>query len=597
MSRGKIVIAAFAASFGMAFAAFAGDVYTRESTNAWFAVAAADADLDDTTVWTTPTNGEYGKSGGKIQLDTDVVDPLTYTPTNASGPAVIVNARFAVEPNVMEPDLVGLDDAQAALTVVTNAENEVLEWHGLTKVSGSLEWVPLYGNVPVSGQEYDVQILVDNAAGNEHGNKIMYAVKPAGAGETVVLTNENGVSWLDNPQDTNRVTSVSFAGSGAVGDFSGKSLLDDSASVVLNPEEAGFDFTNGTIKAVVTLPPNPSAHTAVLTVIDFEGGTTNTYEQSVTPGQTNVWDISGLKEGGTYSYKVQVKSGDAVCDVKSGTFTAANWSSDCWFAAFDDGNVTNGVFSGATFADGRWGIESNATFAVTDIAPGSNAVSRVDTKYLFESFIEAESLDRQPDAAVGGIVAVGDDGGAWYAYTGAISPESGWQPLTGGTAPMTNVQYVVRAEFDFLSSTHRVRYLVSSDDGASFCPLSLGNGGEWIDLTSQAAGSLSSVEMTGRGSVGSIRSKVAETAVAESGGVKYGTLWDALRFGNGTVTLLTNATLKPSDIPSGVFGPYTIDVGGYKYVFDTSSLTGNWRFVERNGRWYLIKKGSVYIFL
>ena len=591
MSRSKIAVAVATAFFGIALSASSGIVYPSEATANWFAVTAGSADLSSSE-WTKPTDGNAEVSSGAIQIDTDVADPLKYKPATASGPVAVVNANITVLPNASLPETATLGDAQAAITVLTNTTAGGLEWHGLAKVNDSAAWVQLFGNTPVSGAEYDIEIVVDNSA---TAKRIRYAVKPA-AGEAVVLTDSNGAAWLDNPRIGTAVTAVAFAGSGTVGDFSGVNLLNDGATVVLQPEEAGFDFTNGVVKAVVTLPDNPSgsARTAVLTVVKFDG-TTQTYAaQSVTSGATISWDLSDLTPGATYSYKVEVKSGDTVSEMKSGTFTAANWTADCWFGVGDSSAdaLTNGTFTGATFADSKWGVESDAAFAVTDIAPGSNAVSRVDTKYAFESFIDAESLERLGSDAVGGIVAAGD---AWYAYTGVNDPETGWQALTGCVTPETNSECVVRAEFDFMSPTHRVRYLVSSDGGASFVPLALGSS-EWITLASQAAGSLSSVEMAGKGYVKTISAKVADKAVAESGGKKYNTLWEALRNGNGEVTLLTSATLKPSDIASGSFGPYTINVGAYSFVFDKSSLSGNWRFIEKNGQWYLIKSGTIYMF-
>ena len=592
MSRSKIAVAAATAFFGVTLAASAGIVYPSEATTNWFTVTAAAANLS-ASEWTVPVDCYAEVTNDAIQIDTDVAAPLKYQPGITSGPVAVVNATISVLPNATPPDLSALEDAQAAITVVTNTATGGLEWQGLAKVSGSAAWVQLFGDTPVSGANYDIEIVVDNRVAT---NLIRYAVKPSSAGgDPVVLTNANGYAWLYNPKTTNVVTAVAFAGSGTVGDFSGDNLTDDGAEIALQPDVAGFDFTNGVVKAVVTLHDNPSGsdRTAVLAVVNFADGSTMNYgSQSVTPGGTNTWDLSDLTPGGTYSYKVVVTSssgGGSV--VKSGTFTAANWTADCWFFA-DNGTVSNGVFNGATYADSKWGVDTNAEFKVTNIAPGSNAVSRVDTRYSFESFIDAESLDPLGDDAVGGIVAVGDGGGAWYAYT-----TNGWQALTGGVTPMTNVEYVVRAEFDFLSTPHRVRYLVSSDGGTSFVPLALGDY-EWINLASQAAGSLSSVEMAGKGYVKTIFAKVADKAVAESNGVKYNTLWEALRYGNGTVTLLTSATLKPSDIPAGSYGPYTIITpNGYRFVFDKSSLSGNWRFVEKNNQWYLIKSGTVYIFL
>ena len=596
MSRSKIAVAAATAFFGIALSASAGIVYPSEATTNWFTVVAADANLS-ASEWTVPTDGAE-VVGNAIQIDTDVTEPLKYQPASASGPVAVVNANISVLPNASLPAVGDLGDAQAAITVVTNTEYECLEWHGLANVSGSAAWVKLIGNTPVPGAEYGIQIVVDN---HNATKRIRYAVTPDG-GAAVVLTDTNGDAWLGNPRNLTSVTAVAFAGSGTVGNFSGDNLTDDGAEIALEPEVAGYDFTNGVVKAVVTLPDNPSGsdRTAVLTVVNFDNGETMSYgSQSVTSsGQEVSWALTNLTAGGTYSYTVEVTSGGSSSVVKSGTFTAANWTADCWFglgnSSGTESDMTNGVFSGATFADSKWGVDTNAEFKVTDIAPGSNAVSRVDTRYSFESFIDAESLERLGNDAVGGIVAVGDGGGAWYAYTGVDDPDTGWQALDGGVTPVTNTEYIVRAEFDFMSETHRVRYLVSSN-GVSFVPLTLGTS-EWIDLVSQDAGSLSSVEMAGKGYVKTISAKVADKAVAVSNGVKYNTLWEALRYGNGEVTLLTSATLKPSDIPAGSYGPYTIIVNGYHYVVDLSDLSGNWRFIQKDGHWYLIKSGTVYIF-
>ena len=596
MSRKNIVGAALAAFYGVVLVASAGDVYDYEASDSWFSVTASGANFNDGN-WTKPVDCQAAVVSGKIEFDAEATAPLKYTPaaSPASGPVALVNVRLVVDPNATIPSLDGLNYAQAALTVVTNATSGRLDWVGLARTNDvGVGWVTLSGATPTAGDEYDVQITLDNSIGNQTANEIKYSVKRTEDPLYTDLT-YGGNKWLGNPQTTNRVTAVAFAGTGKVGDFSGVSIKDDGARITSTGEVAGFDFTNGTVTAVVTIPSDnasSAARTAVLTVVDFRTGTATSYgPQTVTSGNTNTWDLSGLTPGGTYSYTLSVKSGNTVREVKSGTFTAANW--DEWFGLHVDPAVStnNGEFVGAEFATTNWYVSGDANFNVLDIAPGSNAVSRVDTRYSFESFIDAESLERLDDA-VGGIVAVED--GRWYAYTGVNSPENGWQALTGGIAAAAGVEYVIRAEFDFLSPTHRVRYLVSTG-GVEFVPLAL-NANEWITLASQTPGSLSSVGMSGKGYVKAISAKVSDKAVAVSNSVKYNTLWEALRYGNGTVTLLTSATLKPSDISGGKFGPYTIIVNGHEFVFDKSQLTGKWQFVEKDGQWYLMKSGATYIF-
>ena len=268
MTRKKIACVAATAFFGAVLVASAGDAYKYEATNDWFTVEAGSVDFTDGK-WTKPADCEAKVVGTRIEFDAEADAPLKYTPADASAPVALVNLRILVTANATTPTLEGLDNAQAALTVVTNTTSGGLNWVGLAKVSDTTQWVPLSGAAPTAGDEYDVQIALDNRA----EKKIQYSVKGTGGTSYTILTYE-GDEWLDNPQSTDHVTSVAFAGAGKVGDFSGVSIRDDGAEITSTGETAGFDFTNGTVTAVVTLDDvGAGAHTAVLTVVDFATGT------------------------------------------------------------------------------------------------------------------------------------------------------------------------------------------------------------------------------------------------------------------------------------------------------------------------------------
>ena len=600
MSRMIKVCAVSAAFFGVVFAASAAsDFYPgAEATNTWFTASVsswstsggARSPLTEAQGWKDigDFGGEAYATNQTVVFETDAAEPLVYT-NGTSGKIALVNVSLVVDPNASTPSLDGVGDAQAALTVVTNTSQNTLEWVGLVRGATNPQWVSLSGSTPVAGEEYDVQIALDNRT----EKKIKYSVKASGAGSFSELST-NGVVWLDNPKsDATSVSAVAFAGSGTIkGDFSGVSILDDGATVALDPEHAGFDFTNGTVSAVVTLPSDNSSgstRTATLRLVKFDGTVQNYDAVTVTSGNTIAWNLNDLTPGGVYSYSVVVKSDGVEREVKSGTFTAANWS-DEWFG-LHVATTNNGTFAEAEFVTDKWDVSGDANFTITDVVPGSNAVSRVDTRYSFETFIDTDSLERLDDA-VGGIVAV--DGGTWYAYTGVNDPENGWQQLAGGITPSAGIEYVIRAEFDFFSATHRVRYLVSSD-GTSFVPLTL-NGNEWIALPAHATTSLTSVGMSGKGYVKSISATVADKSVAQAGGTKYATIWDAVRAiaNGGTVTLLTNATLKPTGALSKK--SFTITNGGFQLKVDESDL-GKWRLIDNgDGSFTLMKPGATYIF-
>ena len=598
--------AVFAAVLGFALsAAEAGVVYPDEASKPWFTAGVTNmSNAGGAAVaivggqrWTAPTYGDAFATNQLIQFDTEVADPLVYTANGSSDVIALVEVKLFVDPNAVAPTTDGLVNAQAAISVVTNSTDGVLNWIGLVGNGVSREWVTLTGDYPVKGGEYDVQIAIDNRAGHK---KVRYAVKAVGATPYVVLK-YGGEEWLANPKGEaeTSVSAVAFAGAGTIGEFSGVALKDDGATIASTENlNTGYDFTNGTITAVVTIPSdNASAatRTATLRLVPFSGGAATTVERTVTSGDTISWDLPNLTAGGTYSYTITVKSGNTEREVKSGTFTAGTWHADgSWFklAVVDNQAVTNnGTFAGAEFNSTRWDVASDAAFTVADSSEGRDSVARVDTSYAFSSFTDTESLEALDGDALGGIVAVSDGGGRWCAYT--ATGETGWVLLSGGVVPETNVEYVVRAEFDFRSSTRRVRYMVSGDGGLTFAPLALANGSEWINLAVNRD-SLASVGVSGTGYVKSIFANVSDAAVAVANGVRYASLWDALASGH-PVTLLTNATLAPSGV-SGKQGPFTITKGAFDFIFDKSGLSGKWRFEKAGDVWYLSKPGATYIF-
>ena len=577
----------------------AGVVYDAELTNGvWTAGVAAlstaggpAVSLSGVTGWTVSAEVDAIATNQTVVFDADAASPLIYTPASHSGAVALVNVSLVVEPNASIPSTEGLGSAQAALSAVTNATSGGLDWIGLVRDGATNKWLALEGDHPVCGGEYDVQIALDNRDGQK---KIRYAVKPSSSASYAVLAS-GGVAWLENPKsDLTHVSSVAFAGCGTVGELSGGTLVDDGASITSIADARGYDFTNGTVTAVFGISSGVySGKTAVLRVVNFADGTATEYVKDITGANPLSWDLSGLTPGGIYSYTLSVKSGADVRAVKTGTFEAANMDSDCWFCAKVVDSVavlTNGTWATEPeLASDRWNVSSDALFAVSDLTKGSNAVSRVDTIYSFGSPIDRDSLDSLGTDVIGGIVAVSDDGGAWCAFT-----SDGWTLLAGGVVPETNTEYIVRAEFDFLSTPKRVRYSVARYGGSDFMPLTLG-GAEWISLAIQTTGALQSVGMSGNGSVKSICANVADKAVIldTATGIRYSTIWEAVKNGVGPFSLLTNATLKPT----GDLGKteFKINESQFNMLIDKSDL-GKWRLFQKDGVWFLMKPGATYMF-
>ena len=604
MTAKTTVCTAVAVLASVIFSASAGDFYDNERTNNVFTVDAATADLDDPP-WTKPSSGGSASTDSgsdRIVIDTNLDDPLVYTSSAASGEIALVKALIVVSPNDETPATTGLSEAQAALTTVTNTTNNCLDWYGLVKVNDAAAWVALDGDHPVAGQTYDVEIALDNREGYK---KIRYSVKgPVASGYTVLTSGDE--RWLANPQNKTSISAVAFSGVGSFGDFSADTVVNDAVTIASVGETAGFDFEGGSVTAVVSAASGSFAgKTATLSIVDFEDGTTKTFDAVSVPNTGILsWDLSDkittLTPGATYSYTVSISGGPSA----TGTFTAANWygtqSDGSWFSATAAGGnpVThNGAWANTYLVpepevtnDTQYAIYGDASFQVSDKEPGSNAVSRVDTKYQFETFVSASALQVLDDAVSGIVAATNESGAAWYAYT-----DAGWQPLDAGApVPAVDTTYILRAEFDFKSSPKRVRYLVSTDDsGATFVPLTL-ESKQWINLANQAKTTLSEVSISGKGILTSIYAEVADPSVAvDNAGVRYDTLWEAITSGTQPITLLTNATLSPNGL-SGRRKFRIID-NGFEVKYDNAA-SAKWWLHKKDDYWYLMRFGGSYIF-
>lgn len=208
-------VLAIVAILGIAFSfrASAQVAYDSETTNDWFTVSAAEPGDFSTSPWKKPTDGEVGVVNSKIALDTDLDDPLIYTPTaGATGPVVTVTAEYTATANATAPDLT--DTPQAALAVVASGADT--NWYGLVKKDASADWEKFTNVIPTVGETYTIHIDLNNVT-----HKIRYWV-----GDTIL-----GTGWYDNPKSAEtKVTSVSFVGTGDIGDFGGDVITENGAT-------------------------------------------------------------------------------------------------------------------------------------------------------------------------------------------------------------------------------------------------------------------------------------------------------------------------------------------------------------------------------
>ena len=197
----------------LSFRASANVAYDSETTNTWFKVEAAKPGDFSEDPWTKPKDGEVSVVDSKIALDTDLDDPLIYTPTSATGPVVTVTAQYTATANAATPDLT--DTPQAALAVI--ADGADTNWYGLVKKDVRADWEKFTNVIPTVGETYTIHIDLNNET-----HRIRYWV-----GDTIL-----GEGWYENPKSAaeTKVTSVSFVGTGDIGDFGGDVITENGAT-------------------------------------------------------------------------------------------------------------------------------------------------------------------------------------------------------------------------------------------------------------------------------------------------------------------------------------------------------------------------------
>lgn len=543
--------------------AFGTVVYPKEKEIPWF-----DANVSNITKTDDMTNPPWDLPAdpgavtipqtGTISLDTDFNAPLTYAAGDSSNVAVVV-ASFTVMPNDAAPEIT--DTPQAALTVVGN-ETAGTNWVGMVGDTASekgYRWETFSnGPAPVIGETHSIRIEFDQREGEPR--QIRYFV------DGTML----GTGWYDNPKgDTaQKISSVSFAGSGDITALAGTNIEEKAViEVAFKPDTPGYDFTNGCINVTVS----KAAGTLRLTVVDFDGNTVGEPQDiAVEVGNKSI-DVSELVDheltpGGIYSYTIEVldADGDPVA-TKYGAFEAAVVDDDdVWFladAATD--TVTGGHWDPAlTPQDDFYVIEDDTSFILDQT--GTNCVTRIDATVVFDTLVEANSLEVETDAFGGFVAVTSGVTTLWKAFS-LVGNQAAWIDLTGEIRPAVGVPYIVRAEVDFLSDTKRVRYLVSDDAGTNFYPLANGTT-QWLPFASEKT-ELTQVQLKGAGKLAKLEAKIADKALATVNGVKYDNMADAMGAGS-DITLLTNVTVQPTEAGTWNFGT------SFNVIVDMSLLPG-----------------------
>ena len=153
-----------------------------------------------------------------------------------------------------------------------------------------------------------------------------------------------------------------------------------------------------------------------------------------------------------------------------------------------------------------------------------------------------------------------------------------WKRLYGQDIPAGQPRRAF-AEIDLSGSSPRVSYLASGGVGGSPAIIRLHSASDatWFAAPGSGSSIAGRVELQGAGFFSAFTGTALDKAVAEAGGIRYGTLAEALvAVGpGGTVTLLSNATA-----PVSLLRGRTVVTDGWDLIALPEPLKGTRIFVQ-----------------
>ena len=339
---------------------------------------------------------------------------------------------------------------------------------------------------------------------------------------------------------------------------SGVSLVGSSAT-------PGYDLTNGVATVTVATAGAaeiPAGAKLRMTVSDTAGSILG-YADLPCPSAGdyafNTAAIPGIDLSGAFDYTLSFSlvdaggaalplAADAVCDLRL--------ASDApWFAAdAATGTTLGGEWAGEPPAlrQAAWFLSGTATFAADEPRSG---VARVEIALENDSGFDEDDLPTLLAAAVSTgaraamVQVLEDDETCTWRGLVVENGAAVWKRLYGTDIPVGQPRRAF-AEVDLSGASPRVSYLASGGVGVSPATIRLrsDSGATWFAAPGSGSSIAGRVELQGAGLLSALTGTSLDKAVAEAGGVRYGTLAEALAAvgPGGTVTLLANATAPAS---------------------------------------------------
>ena len=424
-------------------------------------------------------------------------------------------------------------------------------WYGYT---GS-EWIELDGAVDLS-TTYAVEISFDKTA----GNKVRYAVTPAGGAQIVLATND--VAWLAQGGSATQLAQIDLKGTGSISAANLASGVRGAyANITSIEQDYSFDYSNVVFKIVAGA--GSYGDNAKIRVTLNDGTGAKVVEKAVT-GEAGTYTVDfsdqNLVPGQSYDCVVEVVADGIPSESHTAKTTAvALFTSADWFG-FASGAFTNATATGVS-------IVENAITLTDEEVPATitpTSASDANTKSVVEmsvDYTEYAAPEVTYNDAQSGIVLTEE---GWKCLVAGV-----WTSITNENVSIANGVYATRAEFDYTGASGKVRFSVKSDEVWYV----MKNGEtEWFTL-SGAADSLACAKLAGGGKV---------TAIAASYNAVSGSAQPTVE--DNTIVLKGSTDVDISKI----------DVGTYE-ISSESGKKYNMKWTDSDGKYAKVVNGQLQV--
>lgn len=363
--------------------------------------------------------------------------------TDAVATLVATNVDFAAaDDEHWQTGIAVVGTAQASLAI--RRTEDVNCWMGYA--GGS--WVELSGLAATEG-EHGVKIDIDYSAGA--GNrKVRYAV------DDQVLTNANGVAWLDIGTEADKISKVDLYGYGTTEGVVAQSGQRPLEGAVAKVENVSMDYS----KLLVDVAVSDSWGVTGAKVVLHDGAKTVERAGTLEGGRITA-DFSDVTQAGkAYTYDIVLTGGyNGGTQVKTceSEQSVAMYQEINWFG-FSDGQFVKAAKSdNVTVADGAFGTDGGEGTVTPKVASSEGAEVVMEATLNCSGAYAWDALPQTTSQFAITLARKAEGDRTWVVKTGS----GAWEAASASGVSTANGTYDVKVTADYRAGQKTLKYYVN----------------------------------------------------------------------------------------------------------------------------------------